>query len=71
MEPNMSMEQDTSMGQDGLMSQDSSIEQNKAMKHELKNFIQGLSKKNKKKDTQYNGNNGFQPSTSIGAYSNY
>ena len=41
------------------------------MKHELKNFIQGLSKKNKKKDTQYHGNNGFQPSTSIGAYSNY
>lgn len=46
-------------------------QENKAMKHELKNFIQGLSKKNKKKDKQYDGNNGFQPSTSIGAYSNY
>ena len=45
--------------------------ENNLMKHELKNFIQGLNKKNIKNETSYSNNTEFQPSTSIGAYSNY
>ena len=42
------------------------------MKNELKNFIQGLSKKNKKDEPSYVSNGGgFQASSSIGSYSNY
>ena len=46
--------------------------ENKSMKNELKNFIQGLSKKNKKDEPSYVSNGGgFQASNSIGSYSNY
>ena len=46
--------------------------ENKSMKNELKIFIQGLSKKNKKDEPSYVSNGGkFQGSNSIGSYSNY
>ena len=41
------------------------------MKNELKNFIQGLSKKNKKNEPSYVNSGGFQASNSVGSYSNY
>ena len=45
--------------------------ENKSMKNELKNFIQGLSKKNKKNEPSYVNSGGFQASNSVGSYSNY
>ena len=40
------------------------------MKSELKNFIQGLNKKNQKKNVESVGSN-YQSAGSIGSYSNY
>ena len=45
-------------------------QENKSMKNELKNFIQGLNKKNQKKNLESVGGN-YQAATSIGSYSNY
>ena len=44
--------------------------ENKSMKSELKNFIQGLNKKNQKKNVESVGSN-YQSAGSIGSYSNY
>ena len=46
------------------------VSENKNMKNELKNFIQGLNKKNIKKTVESVGGN-YQASHSIGSYSNY
>lgn len=46
------------------------VSENKNMKNELKNFIQGLNKKNNKKSLESVGGN-YQASNSIGSYSNY
>ena len=47
--------------------------ENKNMKNELKNFIQGLNKKNKKTtvDSLESVGGNYQASNSIGSYSNY
>ena len=45
-------------------------EENKSMKNELKNFIQGLSKKNKQNNIE-TGAADYQAASSIGSYSNY
>tara|TARA_B100000963_G_scaffold278699_1_gene247124 strand:+ start:20354 stop:20662 length:309 start_codon:yes stop_codon:yes gene_type:complete len=45
-------------------------QENKSMKNDLKNFIQGLNKKNKNKNVEPSGSN-YQAATSIGSYSNY
>ena len=47
-----------------------SKKENKSMKNELKNFIQGLNKKNQKKNVESLGSN-YQAAGSIGSYSNY
>lgn len=45
-------------------------QENKSMKNELKSFIQGLNKKNQKKNPESVGGN-YQSASSIGSYSNY
>ena len=45
-------------------------QENKSMKNELKNFIQGLNKKNKKNNNESGGPN-YQAASSLGSYSNY
>jgi len=47
-----------------------SKQENKSMKNELKNFIQGLNKKNKKKTIEPSSGN-YHAANSIGSYSNY
>ena len=46
-------------------------QENKSMKNELKNFIQGLNKKNNKKKIAETGGVTYQAANSIGSYSNY
>tara|TARA_B100000963_G_scaffold350344_1_gene360477 strand:+ start:22 stop:330 length:309 start_codon:yes stop_codon:yes gene_type:complete len=45
-------------------------QENKSMKNELKNFIQGLNKKNKKNNNE-SGSPAYQAASSLGSYSNY
>ena len=46
-------------------------EENKSMKNELKNFIQGLNKKNQKKKTVESVGSNYQAANMVGSYSNY